>query len=111
MNQIINELRAAHATALHLGDAMEDHYAWGYAAGIQAAIDLIDAVPHPGQIASHFHMKVNTAGKSAEGLREIVDRINKKNAEDTTILPENRDPAPSRWQDEARLGAAMAHGY
>ena len=44
-------------------------------------------------------------------LRGIVDRINKKNAEDTTVFPDNRDPAPSRWQDEARLGAAMAHGY
>ena len=111
MNQIINELRAAHAAALHLGDAMEDNYAWGYASGIQAAIDRIDAAETAERSRDHFRLKINPAGKCTEGLREIVDRINKKNAEDTTVFPDNRDPAPSRWQDEARLGAAMAHGY
>lgn len=108
MNQIINELRAAHSAALHLGDAMEDNYAWGYASGLRHAIKALDDAE-----GAEFALAALREPRPVNvgDLREIVDRINKKNAEDTTILPENRDPAPSRWQDEARLGAAMAHGY
>ena len=71
MNHLINELRAAHAAALHLGDAMEDNYAWGYASGVQAAIDLIDSK--------------NTTRSEAEmvgEIREAVERINNRAASD-----------------------------
>ena len=108
MNQIIQGLRAAANAIDEVAEVREDDYAWGFAAGLRHAITTLDDAEGVERALAHLRTPnpVNT-----DDLREIVDRINKKNAEDTTILPENRDPAPSRWQDEARLGAAMAHGY
>lgn len=71
MSRIINELRAAHAAAPHLGDAMEDHYAWGYAAGVQAAIDLIDS-----------KNTTRSEAKMVGEIREAVERINNRAASD-----------------------------
>lgn len=108
MSQIIQELRAAANAIDEVAEVREDDYAWGFAAGLRHAITTLDDAEsiELARTALRAPEHVNVGD-----LREIVDRINKKNAEDTTILPENRDPAPSTWQDEARLGAAMAHGH
>ena len=71
MNHLINELRAARTAALHLGDTAEDEYAWGYAAGVQAAIDLIDS-----------KSTTRSEAKMVGEIREAVERINNRAASD-----------------------------
>ena len=108
MSQIIQELRAAANAIDEVAEVREDDYAWGFAAGLRHAIRTLDDAEgvERGRASLRAPNPVNVGN-----LREIVDRINKKNAEDTTVFPDNTGPAPSTWQDEARLGAAMAHGY
>lgn len=108
MSQIIQELRAAANAIDEVAGVREDDYAWGFAAGLRHAITTLDDAEgvERGRASRRTIKYVNTGD-----LREMVDRINKKNAEDTTVFPDNTDPAPSAWRDEARLGAAMAHGY
>ena len=108
MSQIIQELRAAANAIDEVAGVREDDYAWGFAAGLRHAIRTLDDAEGVERALTSLRGPKHV---NAGDLREIVDRINKKNAEDTTVFPENTDPAPSRWQDEARLGAAMAHGY
>ena len=108
MNQIIQELRTAANAIDEVADTREDDYAWGFAAGLRHAITTLDDAEGVERALASLRTPSTV---NVGHLREMVDRINKKNAEDTTVFPDNRDPAPSRWQDEARLGAAMAHGY
>ena len=108
MSQIIQELRAAANAIDEVAEVREDDYAWGFAAGLRHATTTLDDAEGVERALAHLR---TPSPVNVGDLREMVDRINKKNAEDTTVFPDNRDPAPSTWQDEARLGAAMAHGY